>query len=240
MRTLFTFLCVLVATAWAQSPAPAKQVVFFSFHHAQLDPPEYTFQVSQDCNAIYTAKPRKEEKLTPNDPDADQDLEAREEKEEGERREVRLSDATCNSIFATAKSLDYFKGDFEFRKHKVAYSGDRVLGYFAPGVSNKTSFTWSENPQVQQLSATFEGIAGTLEAGPRLQYLRRFDRLGLNEALKRLEEQAKKGWLKELQLIAPELQSIANDGQVMNIARQRARDLLQLTQSATPPAAAKK
>ena len=172
--------------------------------------------------------------------DAEQDREAQEEKQEGERREARLSDATCNSIFAAAKSLDYFKGDFEFRKHKVAYSGDRVLGYFAPGVSNKTSFTWSENPQIQQLSATFEGIAGTLEAGPRLQYLRRFDRLGLNEELRKIDDQAKKGWLKELQLVAPELQSIANDSQVMNIARQRARELLQLAQTATPPAAAKK
>lgn len=239
MRSLFTFICVLMA-AWAQSSAPAKQVVFFSFHHAQLDPPEYTFQVSQDCNTIYTAKPRKEEKLVPNDPDAEQDREPQEEKEEGERREVRLSDTTCNSIFAAAKSLDYFKRDFEFRKHKVAYSGDRVLGYFAPGINNKTSFTWSDNPQVQQLSATFEGIAGTLEAGPRLRYLRRFDRLGLNEELRKMDDQAKKGWLKELQLIAPELQSIVNDRQVMNIARQRARDLLRLAQTATPPAAAKK
>lgn len=239
MRQLFTFLCLFLGLAWAQAPAPAKQVVFFSFHHAQLDPQEYTFQVSQDCNAIYTAKPRQEEKAG-NDSGEEQDREAPEEKEQGERREVRLSDVTCNSIFATAKSLGYFKGDFEFHKHKVAYSGDRVLGYFAPGVSNKTSFTWSENPQVQQLSATFEGIAGTLEAGPRLHYLRRFDRLGLNEALKKMEDQANKGWLKELQLIAPELQSIANDGQVMNIARQRAQNLLRLAQAATPPATAKK
>lgn len=237
MKQLFTFLCLFLGLTWAQTAAPGKQVVFFSFHHAQLDPPEYTFQVSQDCNAIYTAKPRHEEKAATNDPDAEQEHEATEENEQGERREVRLSDSTCNSIFAAAKSLDYFKGDFEFRKHKVAYTGDRVLGYFAPGVSNKTSFTWSENPQVQQLSATFEGIAGTLEAGPKLQYLRRFDRLGLNEALKKMDEQAKKGWLKELQLMLPELQSIANDGQVMNIARQRARDLLQLAQS---PAAAQK
>ncbi len=240
MKRLFILICILLATAWAQSPAPAKQVVFFSFHHAQLDPPEYTFQVSQDCNAVYTAKPRVEEKTATNDPDAEPDHESTEEKDQSERREVRLSDATCNAIFSAAKSLDYFKGDFEFRKHKVAYTGDRVLGYFAPGVSNKSAFTWSDNPQVQQLSATFERIAATLEAGPKLQYLRRFDRLGLNEALKRLEEQAKKGWLKELQLIAPELQSIANDGQVMNIARQRARDLLQLAQAAVPPAAAKK
>jgi hypothetical protein len=238
MKRLFILVCILSAAACAQ--APAKQVVFFSFHHAQLDPPEYTFQVSQDCNAVYTAKPRHEEKTATNDPDAEQEQEPAEENEQGERREVRLSDATCNSILAAAKSLDYFKGDFEFRKHRVAYTGDRVLGYFAPGVSNKTSFTWSENPQVQQLSATFEGIAATLEAGPKLQYLRRFDRLGLNEALKKIEEQARKGWLKELQLLAPELQSIANDGQVMNIARQRARDLLQLAQAATPPAAAKK
>jgi hypothetical protein len=43
-----------------------------------------------------------------------------------------------------------------------------------------------------------------------------------------------------LQLIAPELQSIANDGQIMNIARERARHLLAMAQNPASTPAAKK
>jgi hypothetical protein len=243
MKRGVIFILVLSAALCAQAPTstPAKEVVFFSFHNAKLEPPDYTFQLSRDCTATYTAKPGEQESKTNEDADSEPDREAQEAREQGERREVRISDGTCNSIFDTAKGLGYFKGDFEFRKHKVAYSGDRTLGYFAPGVSNKTQFTWSENPRIQQLSVIFEGISATLEAEPKLKHLRRYDRLGLNEALKGLEGQAAKGWLRELQLIAPELQSIANDGQIMNIARERARHLLAMAESPAPlPASAKK
>ena len=242
MKRLLMFVFVMVVTSIAQAPAspPSQEVVFFSFHNSRLEPPDYTFQLGRDCNATYTAKPGQQEAKTSEGADSEPDREALEAEDKGERREVRFSDGTCTSIFDLAKALGYFKGDFEFRKHKVAYSGDRTLGYFAPGVNNKTSFTWSEDPRVQQLSATFEGISATLEAEPKLKHLRRYDRLGLNEALKGLESQAARGWLRELQLIAPELQSIANDGQIMNIARERARHLLAMAQNPASTPAAKK
>jgi hypothetical protein len=241
MKPLFAF-GLFAACAFAQSAtaAPAKEVVFYSFHNAQLQPPEYTFQLSRDCDAIYTAQPGKEEPAKADDADAEPDRESKEEKERGERREVRLSPGTCATIFDLAKSVSYFKGDFEFRKHRVAYTGDRVLGYFAPGVSNKTSFTWSEDGRIQQLAATFDGIAATLEYEPKLKYLRRYDRLGLNETLKRLDDQVRAGWLRELQLIAPELKSIAEDPQIMNIARDRARHLLVAAENPLSPPTAKK
>jgi len=236
MRFLFASLVGFVTIAAAQSPdqAPAQAAVFYSFHNPQLDPQGFTFQLSRDCSAVYIARSGKKEAEKTEGNDSEADRPASEEKDPGERREVRISANTCNSIFDFAKALGYFKGDFEFRKHKIAYTGDRVLGYSAPGMSNKTSFTWSENPQVQQLSALFEGMSATLEAEPKLKYLHRYDRLGLNESLKKMEAQAKGGWLKELQLIAPELQSIADDRQIMNIARERARNLLLIAQN--PPA----
>jgi hypothetical protein len=241
MRYIFALLAFAAVPVFAQAPVstPGKEVVFFSFHNARLEPPDYTFQLSQDCAAIYTAKPGKEEAKSA---DNDGEREAEEENESGEKRAIRFASDTCKSIFDLAKTLGYLKGDFEYRKHKVAYTGDRTLGYFAPGISNKTSFTFSENPQVQQLAAIFEGTAATLEAEPKLKYLRRYDRLGLNEALKGLEGQAEKGWLRELQLLVPELESIANDTQVMNIARQRAQHLLQIAQAGTsaPPTRPKK
>ncbi|MGH9650735.1 MAG: hypothetical protein ACRD3I_09725, partial [Terriglobales bacterium] len=55
----------------------------------------------------------------------------------------------------------------------------------------------------------------------------------LNQQLQRMEEMAKGGWLRELQVIAPLLETLANDREIMHIARQRAQRLLQL--AASPP-----
>ena len=57
-------------------------------------------------------------------------------------------------------------------------------------------------------------------------YLHRFDKLGLEDELKGMENAAENHNLAELQIIAPTLKSIADDTTVLNIARQRAKRLL--------------
>ena len=57
-------------------------------------------------------------------------------------------------------------------------------------------------------------------------YLHRFDKLGLEDELKGMEDAAESHNLAELQIIAPTLKSIADDTTVLNIARQRAKRLL--------------
>jgi hypothetical protein len=56
--------------------------------------------------------------------------------------------------------------------------------------------------------------------------LHRFDKLGLEDELKGMENAAESHNLAELQIIAPTLKSIADDTTVLNIARQRAKKLL--------------
>jgi len=65
-----------------------------------------------------------------------------------------------------------------------------------------------------------------LTSSPKLQFLRRFDRLGLEAELKAMEHLAEGQDLHEVQIIAPILENIANDSAVLNIARRRARRLL--------------
>jgi hypothetical protein len=52
-------------------------------------------------------------------------------------------------------------------------------------------------------------------------------KLGLEEVLKNMEDEAKDGRLKEVQALSPILKQIADDRSVMNIARARAQRLLQ-------------
>jgi hypothetical protein len=238
---LSTFLLVL--SLFAQGSEPTKQVVSFTFSNSKLIPAEYAMQLSNDCSMSYAEKgggdegELVEQKGTDEDGPGPRALASTPGSEEKERvKRFNISNGTCKQIFDLAKQAKYFDGDFEFRKHKVAYTGDRVLGYFASGVSHKTVFTWSDTPAIQQLSATFEGIAATIEAGPKLERQYRFEPLGLNQQLGALVDRAQKGYLKELSLIEPTLSRIANDPKVMHIARQRASKLLEITKAETPPA----
>jgi tRNA(Leu) C34 or U34 (ribose-2'-O)-methylase TrmL len=208
---------LLLAGAWSQSPPPAevaadlqRPAVAFRFENPQVNPTQFELTIDALGRASYRS--RASEALTPYYGQVE--------------KEFTVSPATKERIFALAREAHYFAGDFQFRKHKVAFSGERTLTYLGDKGVTSTTFTYTENPALQQLSSLLEGISNTLEVEPRLRHLRRFDRLGLNEQLARLERLAQGGWLREPQLLVPVLQELADDGSVMNIARQRARRLL--------------
>lgn len=149
--------------------------------------------------------------------------------------EFQVSDATARRIFSLAESLNYFQGDWDFKKHRIADTGRKTLLYSDSTRTHQTTYNWSENRAVQELTDLLQGIANTQEAAYELTRLRRYDRLGLNHQLERMEDMAKNGWLRELQVIAPLLEKLANDREIMHIARQRAQRLLQMAASPPPP-----
>jgi len=108
----------------------------------------------------------------------------------------------------------------------VANTGKKTLTWSDAARKFHTVYNFSENKQLQQLTSIFEGISLTLEHGRKLQFLHRFDKLGLESELSGMEEMFKRHDLYELQLIAPTLRKIANDTAVMHLARQRAGRLL--------------
>lgn len=137
-----------------------------------------------------------------------------------------MSAATREKLFRDAREANYFDGDFTFKKHAVSSTGRKTLTYLDQARHFQSSYDYSENKAIEEITNIFQGISNTIEHGRKLQYLRRFDKLGLEEELKGMEELDKSGFLAELQLIAPTLESIANDPAILNIARQRARRLL--------------
>ena len=141
-----------------------------------------------------------------------------------------MSAATRDRIFALAAQLDYFHGDFDYKKHRIAFTGTKTLEYTAAGKSSSTSYNWSEDLGVRELTAIFQDIVNTQESARRLLFLRRFDRLGLDAQLQSMEEMAKSDTLGELQSIAPLLRQIADDPGVMHVARERASRLWARTQ----------
>lgn len=150
--------------------------------------------------------------------------------------EFTMSPATTERIFKFAKEANYFHGDFDYTKTRIANTGTKTLSYSEgpadsvgganAGKHGQTSYNYSENSAIKELTSTFQAIGQTVEMGRRIAYQRRFDKLGLDATLKSAVELTDSGFMQELQIIAPALRAIVNDYAVMHIARQRAEHLL--------------
>jgi hypothetical protein len=104
--------------------------------------------------------------------------------------------------------------------------GAKKLVYNEGQHQSQTTFNYSVNPHLQELAKIFEEISATLEHGRQLEYLHRYDKLGLEAELKRMQDDAKDNQLAELQAVQPVLQKIVADQSIMNISRRRAEQLL--------------
>ena len=81
---------------------------------------------------------------------------------------------------------------------------------------------------MQQLTTLFQGVAATLEFGRRLAHNHRYQKLALDDELKRMEDEARRGDLVELQAVKPLLQEIYDDSSVMNVVRARAQRIMEM------------
>jgi hypothetical protein len=67
-----------------------------------------------------------------------------------------------------------------------------------------------------------------MEFGRRLTYFHRYQKLALDDELKGMEDQAKRGDVAELQAVTPVLQDIYDDSSVINVVRARARRIMEM------------
>lgn len=229
---------MLAAMAAAQGPpapppppavtTPASATVSYEVESVNRDPVKFSLSIDLVGHAVYAAEDKPDAKTGESDDDTGAPPPY--------RVEFDVSPETRERIFALAQQLEYFHGDYEFRKHKIADTGQRTLRYHDPTRDSATVFHWSENKQVQDISDIFESIALTQALARKIQFLRRFDKLGLEAVLKRMEELHKDNRLLEVQSIAPTLRLVVNDTSLMHVARERASRLLdQIAAQAQPP-----
>jgi hypothetical protein len=193
-----------------------EPIVSFSLELAGAVPPYYSISVESTGNAAYRSSP------IPGDMEGDPYI-----------TKFVVSQAARTRIFDLAKKLHYFKGDYEYHKGRLANTGAKTLYYTDEKTNNSTTYNYSGNQEIQELTKLFQGISTTLEFGRRLQYYYDHQKLGLDDELKRMDQMAQEGQLDELQAVSPILRKIADDPQVMHIDKQHAQHLLQLA-SASP------
>jgi hypothetical protein len=145
--------------------------------------------------------------------------------------EFEVSPMNREKIFEWAKQSQYFAGKIDSGNAKLAFTGAKVLSYQHGRTSNTARYNYSNLEPVRQLTAFFQGMSGTLEYGRRLAYYHRYQKLALDEELKRMEAQAKNNELAEIQGVAPVLREIVGDASVMNVVRARAQELIQMGES---------
>jgi hypothetical protein len=147
-------------------------------------------------------------------------------------QDFTMSSANRQKIFDLAKKANYFEGNFEGKQKNIAKTGEKTLAYHGKAddggqtVSHSTTYNYSPNSDIQELTRLFQSIALTLDFGRKLAFQYRFDKLGMDDRLKSLQDMQASHFVEELQAIEPILQKIAGDPNLMNIARVTAKQLL--------------
>ncbi len=137
-----------------------------------------------------------------------------------------LSPDTQKRVFDIARQLNYFQGNFDYKKSKIAFTGTKTLSFKNGKEDHQTTYNWSDNLAIQQLTKLFQDISETVEIGRVITEKYRFDKLGVDAEMKKLEQASKDDRVAELQAIQPLLIRISKDTSMMNITRRRADALL--------------
>jgi len=203
--------------------APARPVqayaaegarVTFSLDFPQSDPEHYQISVASDGHTRYECSAR----IAPDSEDR-----------ESYKTEFTLSDPTRVRIFDLAAQAHYFSGKIDSGNRKLAFTGAKKLVYSDGQNHNAADYNFSPSVPVQQLTTLFQNLATTLEYGRRLAHQYRYQKLALDDELRRMEDQARRGELAELQAVKPILQAIFDDASVINVVRARAQRIMEMS-----------
>jgi hypothetical protein len=203
-------LIALSCSAAAQSPS-GPATVSFSLDLPSANPSHYEITVAQDGRGSYSSNGQLNQESAPADPAP---------------LPFTLSETVSKQIFDLAQRAHYFKGKVDSGNKKLANTGAKVLSYKSDSENSQAAYNYSPVETVQQLTAIFENLSTALECGRRLVYIHKYQKLALDDELKRMEGMREEGYLGDTQAIAPILTGIVDDTAVMNVSRARALRLL--------------
>jgi hypothetical protein len=218
MSLAFRLLWVLIfsSIAYAQSAPLAggdsvSPVVTFTLDFPDSQPEHYSIRVPTDGSAHYQSSGHLSA-----DSDATDNFDF----------DFVLSAETRSKIIALASKAGYFQKDMDSHRKGMAFTGKKTLTYKDSRRSGESTYNYTPNPATQELTTLFQSLSATLEFGHRLDYDHRYQKLALDEELKRMQEMAQDKQLTEVSAIQSILTEIVADQSVVNIARARAQRLL--------------
>ena len=206
-------VCGVMLLCSILSAAADSGTITFSLDFPNSSPEHYDILVQPDGRAHYNSSGK-----------ISQDSDARDDYQ----TDFTFTDSTRARIFGLAAQAHHFSGKIDSGNKKLAFTGTKKLIYKDGDKASWAEYNFSQQPAVQQLTSLFQNVAATLEYGRRLTYFHRYQKLALDDELKRMEDQAKRGELAELQAVSPILQEIYDDNSVINVVRARARRIIEM------------
>jgi hypothetical protein len=218
----FAALAALSASCQTENPTPvvsgaspsANPVVSVDFSNPGLSPSHWTLSLHPDGSGQFhsemgsVAADSGGEMQVPN-----------------VNRDIQLSPRFAETVFETAQHHSWFNEDCESHL-KVAFQGIKTISYFGPGGKGSCAFNFSRDKEIQGLGDSFVAVAETILEGVRLEMLLEHDPLGLDKEIKTLSEAAQDGRAQQICVIRGILERLAQDDNVMEMVRKRARTLL--------------
>jgi hypothetical protein len=217
------FVLIWSLAAFGQQPSPASgstvnhassadsQLVTFALDFPHSQPQHYSIRIPSDGPAHYESIVR----ISTDSEDTDSFA-----------FDFQLSSETRQKIFALAASAGYFQHDLDSHRKDIAFTGKKTLSYRDGHQTGESTYDFSTNRAVAELTRIFQDLSATLEFGHRLDYDHHYQKLALDDELKRMEEMARSSGLMEVAAIQPILEQIVSDHTVINVARARAQKLL--------------
>ena len=205
-----TLWIVLSFLLLASGAADSPQKISFSMESGPGRGPSYTIDVSESGVGKYWETAEANAADAPAKPVV----------------KLTISATTIAQIFAAGPAIS--TKQCETRVKNIAQTGKKKLTYVADAGAAECAYNYSDDEKVNAATSAFQAIAATIQTGAKLKHDHRFDHLGLDADLDSLLVQAKEHYSIELQNIAPVLQSIVDDDEIMAPSRRKAKMLLDM------------
>jgi hypothetical protein len=218
-------LAVCSASAFAQTSEPptaatpkTQAEVSFQFDRTGLPVPRFTLRLREDGTGSYQADQA--------------EIAATATSMRGQAakhidRPINLTSGTVAKIFKAAQAANHFNIECASKAKNIADTGKKTLSYTSADGSGSCTYNYSENKTIDTLTNTFLAIAYTMDEGRRLEFLHRYDRLGLDAEMISFSQELEAGRALELGTISPTLAAIVDDTAVIQRVRLRAQKMLE-------------
>lgn len=145
--------------------------------------------------------------------------------EEASPQPLTLGAPVVQKIFSLAAKLHNFQ-DVDLEVHKrLASLGQKTFRYENGAEAHEVTFNYTLDPSGSELTALFENISQQESDFADLTRTMRYDRLGVNDVVQRIESDYEGHVLPEPGRFIPTLEQLAGDPRYVDIARERARKL---------------
>ena len=144
--------------------------------------------------------------------------------DEQEPDQVQLDSAATKAIFDLAEKLNHFRGKLESGM-KVAKTGDKTYRWEDGPTASEAKYNHTTSDDARALQDWFERITECQRILSELQRTLRYDRLGVNEVVLRLDAVLQQKRIVAAEQFIPILDRIAKNESILNMARERAASL---------------